>query len=124
MGNPILALLVVYVSIESSLALFSMQGGLQYFCTKVKYISTTGTAILIGHLVYVDASNKTVYAFVIVTLVFTVLPRTIWRLRDLGYIPKEDNMEFLSGVALGAAFSKFWIAGWDYVKAYIPFTKK
>lgn len=30
-------------------------------------------------------------------------------------------LEFIAGIAVGAVFSKFWLAAWDYVKGFLPF---
>lgn len=32
-------------------------------------------------------------------------------------------LEFICGVAVGAAFSPFWMTVWNFIKAYIPFLK-
>lgn len=32
--------------------------------------------------------------------------------------------EFIGGIAVGAAFSPFWMALWNYVKTFLPFGKK
>ena len=33
-------------------------------------------------------------------------------------------MELLAGIIIGAAFSKFWIAGWEWIKASFPVKPK
>jgi hypothetical protein len=33
-------------------------------------------------------------------------------------------LEFIGGIALGAAFSPFWIMVWNFIKTKIPFLNK
>lgn len=30
-------------------------------------------------------------------------------------------LEFIAGIAVGAAFSKFWLAAWTFIKSKLPF---
>lgn len=30
-------------------------------------------------------------------------------------------LEFIAGIAVGAAFSPFWLATWKYIKSKLPF---
>lgn len=32
--------------------------------------------------------------------------------------------EFIAGIAVGAAFSPFWLAAWSFVKSKLPFKAK